>query len=183
MKTEQQLVEQAKSDPNAFGELYDQYYSKIFNYAFRITGDYVIACDIAAETFMKAFTKINSFQWKGISVSSWFFKIATNELNQYFRSKKYTSTSLTELGAVENTSGYKHFSDETNDTISRIYMTEDFKRVQQLLQSLPPDYQKVIALKYFEEMSIKEISEIMGKKEGTIKSLISRGIDRLRQSL
>ena len=76
-----------------------------------------------------------------------------------------------------------NFSDETNATLSNIYMTEDFKNVLKQLKLLLPVYQKVIALKYFEEMNIKEISEILGKKEGTVKSLLSRGTDQLRKLL
>ena len=58
----------------------------------------------------------------------------------------------------------------------------DFILVQQKLEKLPVKYQEVIALKYFEEKSTKEISEILGKKEGTIKSLISRGLQKLKDS-
>ena len=59
---------------------------------------------------------------------------------------------------------------------------DDFILIQKKLEKLPVKYQEVIALKYFEEKSIKEISEILGKKEGTVKSLISRGLQKLRDS-
>ena len=183
MTTEEELIEHAKTDPNAFGELYDRYYGKIFNYSFRVTGNYQVACDIAGETFAKAFMRINSFKWKGISISSWLFKIATNELNQYFRRKRYSPYSLAAVGPDVVAGGLKTFSDESNETIGAIYMTETFRTVQQALQRLPPDYQKVIALKYYENLSIREISEILGRKEGTIKSLLSRAIERLRKAL
>lgn len=77
--------------------------------------------------------------------------------------------------------GLRNFSDETNSTISNIYLSEDVKRLQKLLSSLPSIYQKVIALRYFEEMSIREIGEILDKKEGTVKSLLSRGLEKLRK--
>ena len=183
LKGEQQLIERAKIDPKAFGQLYEFYYPKIYGYVYRVSGDYDISCDITSETFAKAFLKISSFKYKYISISSWFFKIATNELNQYFRKKKYTPFTLIDLTVYKEVASDKYLNDETNVTISNIYISEDFKKVQKLLKSLPSIYQKVIALKYFEEMSIKEISEILGKKEGTVKSLLSRGIDRLRKLL
>jgi RNA polymerase sigma-70 factor, ECF subfamily len=183
LKGEEQLIEQAKTDSKAFGQLYEFYYPKILGYVFRVSGDYDISCDITSETFAKAFLKINSFKWKGISISSWFFRIATNELNQYFRKKKYIPFTLMDLSVYKEVTLDTNFSDETNATLSNIYMTEHFKNVLKQLKSLLPVYQKVIALKYFEEMSIKEISEILGKKEGTVKSLLSRGTDQLRKLL
>lgn len=183
MKGEEQLIEQAKIDSKAFGELYEFYYPKIFGYVFRVSGDYAISCDITSETFAKAFFKIRLFKWKGISISSWFFKIATNELNQYLRKKKYAPFTLIDLSVYKEVAGGKYFNDEANDVISNIYMSEDFRKVQKLLKLLPPIYQKVIALRYFEEMSIKEISEILNRKESTVKSLLSRGIDKLRKLL
>jgi RNA polymerase sigma-70 factor, ECF subfamily len=96
-KNEEQLISIAKNNPRIFGELYEIYYPRIFGYIFRITGDHALASDITAETFLKAWLKNGSFQWKGISISSWFFKIATNELNQYFRKKKYSPRILQDL--------------------------------------------------------------------------------------
>lgn len=60
---------------------------------------------------------------------------------------------------------------------------EEFSRVRSLLQTLPPVYQQVIALRYFEELSIREIAQILRKKEGTVKSLLSRGLDKLKKML
>jgi RNA polymerase sigma-70 factor (ECF subfamily) len=183
LNDEEQLIKQAKIDSKAFGQLYEVYYPKIFAYVFRVSGDYNTSRDIASETFAKAYIKISSFKWKGISISSWFFRIATNELNQYFRKKKYTPFTLIDLSVYKEISLDNTFTDETNTTLSNMYIAEDFKNVQKQLRALRPVYQKVIALKYFEEMTIKEISEILGKKEGTIKSLLSRGIDQLRNLL
>lgn len=183
MKEEERIIERSKEDPNAFGQIYELYYPKILRYAFRVTGDYNAARDITAETFAKAFTKINSFTWKGISISSWIFKIASNELNQFFRNRKYRPAELTELRLYSGNVDSRGFSDDMNETYTNIYITEEFKKLHSLLRSLPIVYQNAIALRYFEEKSIKEISEILGKKEGTVKSLISRGIERLRNLL
>ena len=101
MGNERDFIEKAKNNPKVFGELYDQYYPRIFGYIFRITGDYAIACDITSETFLKVWMKIGGFRWKGISISSWIFKIATNELNQYFRKKKYAPHTLLDLAIID----------------------------------------------------------------------------------
>jgi len=55
--------------------------------------------------------------------------------------------------------------------------------VQELVATLDPKYQNVISLRYYEQKSIREIAIILGKKEGTIKSLLSRGLDKVRERL
>jgi RNA polymerase sigma-70 factor (ECF subfamily) len=57
---------------------------------------------------------------------------------------------------------------------------EDFLTIQLQLKQLSVNYQEVIALRYFEQKSIKEIAIILNKKEGTVKSLLSRGIEKLK---
>ena len=178
MHSEQHIVEKAKKDPKVFGQLYDVYYPKIFGYIFRVTGDYSTSCDITSETFLKAWLKINSFTWQGVSISSWFFKIATNELNQYFRKKKYIPYTLIDLSVTDLNSSDKQIN--FKNALTKIELEDEFRNVHQKLKMLSPKYQKVLALRYFEEMSIKEISEIMDKKEGTVKSLLSRGLTKLK---
>lgn len=182
MPSEKHFIEKAKDNPKFFGQLYDLYYPKIFGYIFRITGDYDLSGDITSETFLKAWIKIGSFKWKGISISSWFFKIATNELNQYFRKKKYTPFTLVDVSVFDRESpkALTCFSDETNATLTKLDQEDEFRNLHQKLKMLSPKYQKVIALRYFEEMSIKEIGEILGKKEGTVKSLLFRGLEKLK---
>lgn len=147
--------------------------------------DYDLARDIVAETFLKAFLKINDFKWRDVSISSWLFKISTNEINQYYRKQKYYPCSLDmlldrdEFDIVNSES----FEDERSKIEVELKNNDDFILVQKKLEKLPVKYQEVIALKYFEEKSVREISEILDKKEGTIKSLISRGLKKLKDSL
>jgi RNA polymerase sigma-70 factor, ECF subfamily len=183
LEQEKELVQQAKSSNESFAKLYDRYYSKIMGYVFRRTLDLNLAKDITSETFLKAYSNIERFQWKGISFSSWIFKIATNEMNMLDRKKKYKPSSLDH---VQSSVGYNEnqkasLEEERNELERQLKQSEDFIKVQQRLVLLPVKYQEVIALRYFEEKSIKEIAEIVGAKEGTVKSLLSRGIDKLRK--
>ena len=180
---EKLLLEKIKKDPKEFGVLFDQYYNKIFGYVLRRTLDYDLASDIVAETFLKAFLKINSFKWKDISISSWLFKIATNEVNYFYRKQKYFPASLDLLldSSEFDVRNRESFEEEKTRIEKELKGHNDFIQVQKMLEQLPVKYQEVIALKYFEEKSIKEISEILGKKEGTVKSLISRGLKKLRE--
>jgi RNA polymerase sigma-70 factor (ECF subfamily) len=185
LRSEKHLIQQARSNPRAFGDLYDAYYPKIFGYIYRITGDYALTGDITSETFLKAWIGIGSFKWKGISISSWFFRIAVNELNQYFRRQRYTPRRLTDLGIFDTPAwDNRHaLSGESNDITKRIDRSEEFEGIRRLLQTLPAIYQQVIALRYFEELSVRDIAAILNKKEGTVKSLLSRGLDKLKKMI
>ena len=185
LSEEKTLIDNVRKSHYAFGVLYDYYYKQIFGYIFRRVGNYEISKDITSEVFFKAFQKIDSFKWKGISISSWFYKIATNEINQFLRKKKYKPMYLQEL-FFNNANAFTDLLYE--ETISeRIEKEEkqhtDFIRVQTQLKLLPIIYQEVIALKYFENKSTNEISNILSKKVGTVKSLLSRGLEKLRQLL
>ena len=182
---EAQLIEQCRTNPAAFGQVFDLWYKPIFGYIMRRTGDYDLSKDIAAETFLKAFLKIHGFKWRGVSLSAWLYRIATNELNQYYRSSKYKPQSLQQL--LENPQMEKllHQSsgDERELMEKELKAFNDYNLIRQNLLKLDIKYQEVIALRYFEQKTNSEISLILDKNEGTVKSLLSRGLEKLRNLL
>jgi RNA polymerase sigma-70 factor (ECF subfamily) len=181
---EKELVRQAQKAPDAFAKLYDQYYPKIFGYVLRRSANLEAAQDITSETFLKALGKLWQFQWRNVSFSSWIYKIATNEINQYFRKAEYKkSVSLEQLQeqGFELLSPYDPES-ELIEAQERLEQHQDFLEIQKKIVQLPAKYQEVIALRFFEKKQIKEIAEILGKREGTIKSLLHRGVERLRET-
>ncbi len=182
---EKELVERAKGDPLAFALLFDKYYQVILSYAFHRTLDLELAQDITSETFLKAFNSLNRFTWREISFGAWLYRIATNELNMYFRNGRYKPVSLNYL---QNQFGFDAIDFSTTESEqsrkqSREKIDEDFIFLQSKIKDLPIKYQEVLALRYFEHKSLKEIAAILEKKEGTIKSLLSRGIDKLKEFL
>ena len=67
---QQQLIQQCRADPAAFGLVFDEWYAPLFGYIFRRTADYDLSKDIAAETFLKAYLNIHKFTWRGVSLSA-----------------------------------------------------------------------------------------------------------------
>jgi len=182
---EAQLIEQCRTDPAAFGEVFDHWYKPVFGYIIRRTADYDLSKDIAAETFLKAFLKIGSFRWRGISLSACLYRIATNELNRYYRSSKYQPQSLQQL--LESPEMEKLLRQDTDDERemleNELKAYNDYNLIRVNLLKLDIKYQEVIALRYFEQKSNGEISQILDKNEGTVKSLLSRGLEKLRNML
>ena len=84
---EQEAIEinLAKKDPAKFAPLYERYFLQIFKYIFKRVESEDHANDICQQTFIKAMTKINSYQHKGLPFSSWLYRIAQNEINQMQR--------------------------------------------------------------------------------------------------
>jgi RNA polymerase sigma-70 factor (ECF subfamily) len=182
---EKELVEKAKEDPKAFAMLFDKYYNVILSYAYHRTLDMELAKDITSETFLKSFNSISHFTWRDISFGALLYRIATNEVNMYFRKGKYKPVSLNYL---HNQFGFDAIDFSTTEAEqsrqeSKEKTYEDFIFLQSKIKDLPVKYQEVLALRYFEHKSIIEIAVILQKKEGTIKSLLSRGIKKLREFL
>jgi RNA polymerase sigma-70 factor, ECF subfamily len=180
---EKELLKRIRTDPQAFSMVYDQHYNAIFAYAFRRLGNYETARDIAAETFLKAFQHIGRFQWRSIPLSAWLFRIASNEINNYLRKAKYKPTYLEEAAIRFYLSYEEGIETEKASLEKAFHENEEFVTVQQQLLQLDIKYQEVIALRFFEDKSIKETATILGKNEGTVKSLLSRGLDKLKHAV
>jgi len=176
------ILKQIQKDPKQFGVLFDKYYNPIFNYILRRVADYDTSRDIASVTFLKAYLHIQSFVWKNIPISTWLYRIAINEINFHFRKRKNFTIPLDPLlnhndFDVIDTEDYLNEKDLHD---KELQAHGEYLKVQRCLTKLDLKYQEVLSLRYFEKKSLKEISEILDKKEGTIKSLLSRGTEKLK---
>jgi RNA polymerase sigma-70 factor (ECF subfamily) len=179
LEEERELVERAKVDAEAFGRLYDLYYQKIFGYIMHRVANVEVAQDVTSETFFKALKSLQSFHWRNISFSSWIFRIATNEITNYYRKNKhYVSVDIEDLS--QHASNAEDVREEMMQAEDALQRSQDFVKMQVLMSELPDKYQEVLSLRFFEDKQITEIAEILGKKEGTVKSLLHRGIEKLR---
>ena len=179
--TEPELLNKIRDNPSYFSELFTLYYKPIFGYILRRTGDVDHTADIAADTFLKAFLHIKSFSYKGISVKVWLYRIATNEVNQFFRQRQ-KHDSVFERLEVADRSTFQDYLDQDKEMLEiELHKHGQFLSVLEALKTLPVKYQDVIALRYFEAKDNKEIAEILDINEGTLKSLLSRGVGKLKE--
>ena len=179
------MLKDIENDPQKFREVYEAFHNKIFGYVYRRTTDYDAAGDITAETFLKAYVNISKFKWNNISLLYWLYKIATNELNKYFNSQKYRPHSLSRIQEEYGINITDHSNAETESIKLQddLEKHQEFMRINNYLKTLDIKYQEVLSLRFFEHRSIKEIAMILGKKEGTVKSLLSRGIEKLKENI
>jgi RNA polymerase sigma-70 factor (ECF subfamily) len=177
LKEEKELIKEAKRNSEIFGELYEQYYPQIFGYVFKRTANLEIAQDITSETFFKVLKRLWQFRWRNISFSAWLYRIANNEIANYFRRNKQTVSleKIPEPIAVTNP------STEILEAEQELKKHQDFLMLREKISKLSIKYQEVITLRFFEKKQIKEIAKILGKKEGTVKSLLHRGLEKLKE--
>jgi RNA polymerase sigma-70 factor (ECF subfamily) len=124
--------------------------------------------------------QINKYRWRDIPFAAWLYRIASNEINDYYRKEGRRNISIDSISELADTTD---FADEVNQAEEELSKHEEFLLLHKKLAELPSMYQEVIVLKFFEKKKIKDIVEILGKKEGTIKSLLHRGIEKLREKM
>jgi len=172
-------VQHAKNDPAAFGELYEAHYQSILNYLYRRTLSVAVAEELTSNTFFKALRGLPEFQPRPrIRFRSWLYRIATNEARMYWRSHKGRRETL--LPSDENELSRITFvwpQIESPEIVRE--KQRQYAMVHQALGRLPEPYQAALTLRYFEGLGHEQIGEILGKRLGTVKSLVHRGLAKL----
>jgi RNA polymerase sigma-70 factor, ECF subfamily len=172
IRKEEQVIERSKKDPRAFGELYEKYFDRIFNYILRQTDDEELAGDLCSQTFVNALNNINRYEFRGFPFSAWLYKIAGNEVNKHYRKNKGNKIfSIEELKVRELVE--QGVDDWDEELITRLlkYMNE-----------LPTDMIQVLELRFFEDKDFKEIAFILDMTESGAKMRTYRALDKLRSN-
>ena len=174
MQDEQSLVHQAqRGDKEAFTQLYESHFDKIYRYVVLRIGNKTEAEDVTQQVFLKALQSIPSFKWKGIPFSAWLFRIAHNLVVDYLRKvKKVVITPLDE-SSVKSDSNPQLLVEQRLDIEQLISATKRLTRTQR----------EVISLRFAGELSVAESAKVMGKSEGAVKALQHSAIVALRKAL
>jgi RNA polymerase sigma-70 factor (ECF subfamily) len=173
VQSEESLVRRAQNrDQEAFTQLYEEHFDKIYRYIALRIGNEAEAEDMTQQVFLNALQSISSFRWKGVPFSSWLFRIAHNQAVDYLRRKKRTAVPLDESVAS---------NDNTPQVIAEQKL--DIERLLSATQKLTDAQREVISLRFTSELSIAQVAEIMGKSQGAVKALQHSAIVALRRTL
>ena len=167
----------SRDGPLSFEQLYDAHFDDIFRYVLHRVADVAEAEDLTAQTFFKAFKGLPRFRWADGSVTSWLYRIATNEVNSHFR--RWRPIRL-ESPASARPNGVQRELETAEQILSRHRM---FLDVNESLRTLKPEEQALIVLRYFEQKSFAEIAEILNKRPGTLTMRTHRALKKLRSEL
>jgi RNA polymerase sigma-70 factor (ECF subfamily) len=166
-------VERAKSDPAAFGLLYDRYASQIYRFVRARVRDDGIAEDITAEVFLSALRHIKSYQDQGRPFSCWLYRIAVNAVASHYRNKR------SPLSLDEHLELVSPVIDPLDEVVGR----ERLRIVWEAVDRLPAQQRAAMILKFSEDMTMEEVGAVLGKSQAAAKLLIYRAMQRLRREL
>lgn len=156
---------------DSFIELYNEYFDKIYNFIFFRVSHKETAEDLTSLTFIKVLENINSFKIDYGFFSSWIYKIARNNIIDYYRSKK----------DIQDIDEYKELKDFDSDIIDKIDVEYRFKNIQKYIENLTPEQKEILIMRIWDQLSYREISKIIGKSEENCKVIFSRSIKTIRE--
>lgn len=169
---EADLVEKAKHDREAFAQLYRRYYPTMAAYLLRRTGDVHAAQDLVSDVFLTVMRDLPRYRQRGVPFRYWVYRIATNAANRWAKTRKrYARAHLGDQDIVDPTSEL-----DLGESV-------DLQRAIRALLDLPGKHQAVLALYHIENLSVQQISLVLGCRPGTVKSRLSRARDALRAKL
>lgn len=165
------LVERAKADPEAFGELYQRYLGRIYSYIYYRTGNVHDAEDLTERVFLQALTHFSSYTHRGLPFSVWLFRIAHNMVANWYRDRRRSKvlpledlvTAAQDMELPEN--------------------MEEVAQVRRAVARLTLERQQLLLLRFVEELPHVEIGRIMGRSEGAVKALLHRTLKSLKKEL
>lgn len=169
------LVELAKEDKDAFGEIYERYMPKIYNYIYYRTGNQQDAEDLTARVFFRALNHIENYVDRGLPFQAWLYRIAHNLVANFHRDQ-----GRRKIIALDD---YVAHTLKTDAPDKLAEMMDDNEHLIEAIRQLSPERQQLLLLKFIDQLSNAEIGEIMGRTEGAIKSLYHRTLLQLRDEL
>jgi RNA polymerase sigma-70 factor (ECF subfamily) len=170
--TDARIAEAAKSDPGAFGELYERYSARVYRYVYHRLGNQADAEDVTALVFMKALEALPTYQARRSTFAPWLFRITRNAvIDHYRRTRKQSPLEDAEYVA----SG--------DDPLHSALHSEQRDEMRLLLDHLSSDQRDVVLMRYASDLSFTEIAGALNKNEPAIRMLLHRGLRKLKAVL
>lgn len=171
-----------KGDQTAFEEVVSIFQNRIYQHCYRMIGNEHEAEELAQEAFIRAYVNIHSFDHER-KFSTWLYRIATNVTIDRLRKRKPDYYLDAEIPQADGLTMYAKLPNDDRLPDDEVEGLELQQYIYKEIHSLSPIYRTIIILRYLEEFSLKEISEILDIPLGTVKTRIHRGRETLRKKL
>jgi len=156
-----------------FSEFYEKYYNKALSYAQRKTGHLQNAEDLVSETFLYCYIHYDNYNPTRSALSTWLYLILNSRIQNYFRDQKLTK----DISELEN-----QLFDESNLLDAEIYLEQLRSRLEKAITTLPERQQKIVTMRYFQELSSETIAHKLGLSTGNVRVLLSRALSKLEKN-
>ncbi len=174
-RIDKELVSRAKAqDTVALGRIYDLFVERIYRFVYVRVGRREDAEDVTEQVFVKVLKNIGSYEERGLPFEAWLFRIVRNLVTDYYRGRRKTFVPLDE--AV-------HVIDPKPKPEEAVSVKLQYEEVLGQIRKLPERYQEIIELKFIEELTNDEISQILKKPVDQIRVLQSRALAKLKTYL
>lgn len=164
---ERLLIEAAQRDPTRFAALYEAHFERVYAYVVRRLRNRSDAEDVTAEVFHQALANLRRFEWRGVPIAAWLFRIAANAIAD--RAKR----AARERGQTE----------PERPAEAALQPSEEQAQLYRLVRELPADQRRVIEMRFTEGRTIREVAAALGRSEGAIKQLQFRAVQLLRERM
>lgn len=161
-----ELVEQSRSDREAFGQLYDHYLPRIYAFCRKYSRTREEAEDLSALTFERALPAIARYQQREVPFSRWLLRIAANAIIDQSRRRQRISISNDELELLRDD--------------GHLDAWEQAHWLRMHVEALPDDQREVVHLRFYEDQRFQDIARHMGRTEGAVKQLLRRALRTLQ---
>ncbi len=165
------LAKQGNSE--SFGQLYDHYFEKVYRFVYYRTSHKETAEDLTEEVFTKAYLKLADFKGGSEKFFGWVLAIARNTVIDYYRKASDTLP----LEFLENVPDYN------SSVLDELQFTETQKELFAALGSLPEEFQAVLKMRFFEELTCEEVADALGKSSGNVRVIQYRALKALKVKL
>lgn len=170
MSIDQQVEHCQQGELEYFSEVYEHFAQKIYSFLFHKTFNHALAEDLTSDTFIKALNKIQSFKANKGPFQAWLFTIARNTLIDHYRSHKETQS-------IED--AWQMPVEEKSTHSTEISLLKEV--LQEKMLHLSPEQREILTLRFWQDLSFKEIAQILKKTEGSVKVAASRAVKSLKQ--
>jgi RNA polymerase sigma factor (sigma-70 family) len=169
------LMTQAKSDPGAFTRLYLHHYDAVFRYCIHRLFDRTAAEDVTSEVFLSMVANFQKFEGDERQFRNWLYRIATNAVNLHLRKTTRRSAILTWVR--------RRSDNNANDDSRPDDSQQNLAIIRKAMLTLKPRYQAIVTMRFFENLKTEEIAEVFGTSAGTVRSMLSRALSKLRKHI
>lgn len=166
-----------EKDQRAYTELMGRYKDSVYFMLLKMVNNSDDAEDLTIETFSKAFKRLDQYTPQ-FAFSTWLFKIASNHSIDFIRKKRIKAVSIDQGFSNEDGESYViPVKEDSLDPEESMQKDERVQRMRDVVEKLKPRYKRLVELRYFEEKSYEEISEILELPLGTVKAQLFRARD------